>query len=60
MSPGSKTALAAAIAASALTLSACGSSDKSSDKSTPVAANAAVSLAGICPATVTIQTDWHP
>ena len=40
-----------------LVLAACGDDEKSSDTTT---ASAAGALAGICPETVTIQTDWMP
>ncbi len=41
-----------------IALSACSSSSTTS--STPSAAKGAVNLAGVCPATVVIQTDWNP
>jgi hypothetical protein len=58
-----KTAIKAAAAAGmvmavTIALSACSSS--STPSSTPSAAKGAVNLAGVCPATVVIQTDWNP
>ncbi len=57
-------ALAALLAASALTFAACGDDEDTSTASdTPAASSTAasdVSLKGICPDTVTIQTDWQP
>ncbi len=54
-------ALAALLAASAFTFAACGGDDK---KETPAASSPPpagdVSLAGTCPSTVVIQTDWMP
>ncbi|MHB1171442.1 MAG: ABC transporter substrate-binding protein [Lacisediminihabitans sp.] len=45
--------------AAGIALSACASSSSSSSP-TPTAAAGAVDLSGVCPATVTIQTDWNP
>ncbi|MEH3054314.1 MAG: hypothetical protein PGN13_09960 [Patulibacter minatonensis] len=55
-------ALAALLAASALTFAACGGDDESesSASNTPAADTGDVSLAGVCPSTVVIQTDWMP
>lgn len=54
-------AFAALLAASALTFAACGDDEETpaAAESTPAAASD-VSLAGVCPATVVLQTDWHP
>lgn len=54
-------ALAALLAASAFTFAACGDDEEepSAAASTPAAAGD-VSLKGICPDTVVIQTDWMP
>jgi hypothetical protein len=46
-------------AASAALLAACSSGD-SSGGSTPAATGAKVDLSDVCPATITIQTDWNP
>jgi hypothetical protein len=50
------------LAASAFGLAACGSDDKSSDTAaaTGAASSDPTSLKGVCPDTVTIQTDWEP
>jgi hypothetical protein len=54
-------ALAAILAASAFTFAACGSDDEADTSSAAATtATADVSLAGICPETVVIQTDWMP
>lgn len=55
-------ALAALLAASALTFAACGSDDSSSsaDSTKTTTATGDVSLAGTCPDPVVIQTDWMP
>ncbi|MFT4036491.1 MAG: hypothetical protein QM679_13030 [Patulibacter sp.] len=55
-------ALAAFLTASALTFAACGGDDSASDASSSTATTATgdVSLAGVCPDPVVIQTDWMP
>jgi hypothetical protein len=53
--------IAALLAASAFGLAACGSDDESSSTEAPASTTAAAgSLAGVCPSTVVIQTDWMP
>ncbi|MDQ8044006.1 MAG: hypothetical protein AAGC46_01630 [Solirubrobacteraceae bacterium] len=55
--------IAALLTASAFGLAACGSDDSSSTAAAPAATSASDSptdLAGVCPSTVTIQTDWEP
>ncbi len=52
-------ALATLLAASALTFAACGDDESTESAAAPEAA-ADVSLKGICPDNVVIQTDWHP
>jgi hypothetical protein len=52
--------LAAGITAGMLALAACGGGSSDAPAAAPSAAAGAVNLAGICPATVTIQTDWFP
>jgi hypothetical protein len=47
-------------AASAALLAACSSGGSTTGGSTPVATGAKVDLSSVCPATVTIQTDWNP
>ena len=48
-------------ALSLVTLAACGGGDDAaSDTTAAAAAPTGVSLAGICPDTVTFQTDWNP
>ena len=48
-------------AAAALTLAGCASGASSAGSSTTATAAAgAVNLAGVCPATVVVQTDWNP
>jgi hypothetical protein len=70
------TALATAVTAAALAVTACGSSSSSPSSTTSSAAAATgtstsagtsttssgpkVDLAGVCPSTITIQTDWNP
>ncbi|MGA0862938.1 MAG: ABC transporter substrate-binding protein [Ilumatobacteraceae bacterium] len=57
------TRLGALVAAAALVLAACGGSDSSSDTTAPTDTQApasSVSLAGICPETIVLQTDWNP
>ncbi len=59
-----KTALRSTIAvgmvfAAGIALAGCASASPSSS-SAPTAAAGAVDLSGVCPATVTIQTDWNP
>jgi hypothetical protein len=65
------TAAAAMASAAAIALSACGSSSSSSSTSSAPAVTSSASasagasgpkvdLAGVCPSTVTIQTDWNP
>jgi hypothetical protein len=59
-----KTALRTTIAigmvfAAGVALTAC-SSSSSTPSSTSSSATGAVDLSGVCPATVTIQTDWNP
>ncbi len=47
----------------ALTLSACGGGDSSSDTTAPAGdapAAGAIDLSGVCPAKVILQTDWNP
>jgi hypothetical protein len=47
----------------ALTLSACGGGDSSSDTTAPAGdapAAGAIDLTGVCPAKVILQTDWNP
>ena len=58
----SPVALATLLAASALTFAACGDDEDTSSASAPPASSAAgdVSLKGICPDNVVIQTDWQP
>lgn len=58
----SRTTIAIGIVfAAGLTLSACSGSSASPDTATTASAAASsVDLAGICPATVVIQTDWNP
>jgi len=51
--------LATAIVA-ALTLAACGGSDKAASDTTAAAATGVDLVAAGCPATVSIQTDWNP
>jgi hypothetical protein len=53
--------VAGAVALAAAT-AACGSSggNSSSSASDPSAASSAVSLVGICPSTIVVQTDWDP
>ncbi|MFM8600994.1 MAG: ABC transporter substrate-binding protein [Actinomycetota bacterium] len=50
--------------AAALTLSACGGGDSSSDTTAPAEdttpAAGAIDLTGVCPAKVILQTDWNP
>jgi hypothetical protein len=50
--------------AAALTLSACGGGDSSSDTTAPAEdttpAAGAIDLSGVCPAKVILQTDWNP
>jgi hypothetical protein len=46
--------------AAGIALSACAGSPSSSTSSSATAAAGAVDLSGVCPATVTIQTDWNP
>jgi hypothetical protein len=59
-----RTAVAAVAVAAALGLAGCsggaGSSGSSSSSSKPAAASGALNLAGTCPATVVVQTDWNP
>ncbi len=63
------TAVAAAASAVAVAVGACGSSSSSSTSSTAAAASSSaaagatgkkVDLAGVCPSTVVVQTDWNP
>ncbi|MHC5795421.1 ABC transporter substrate-binding protein [Lacisediminihabitans sp. FW035] len=59
-----KTAVRSTIAvgmvfAAGIALAGCASASPSSS-SAPTAAAGAVDLSGVCPATVTIQTDWNP
>ena len=63
------TALAAAASTVALAVGACGSSSSSSSSSSTSSSSAGaasgatgakVDLAGVCPATVVVQTDWNP
>lgn len=54
-----KSAMAALLAASALTFAACGDEEETESAAAPEA-TAEVSLKGICPDNVVIQTDWHP
>ena len=57
------TKLATIAAAAALVLTACGGGDSSSDTTAAADTTApagAVSLAGICPETIVLQTDWNP
>jgi hypothetical protein len=54
--------LTALVAGAALVLAACGG-DSSSDATTPSdtqSPTGSVSLAGICPETIILQTDWNP
>lgn len=54
-------ALAALLAASAFTFAACGGDDEdTTSAASTTAATSEVDLAGICPETVVIQTDWMP
>jgi len=50
--------------AAALTLSACGGGDSSSDTTAPAEdttpAAGAIDLSGVCPAKIVLQTDWNP
>ena len=64
--------MTAAASAVAIAVGACGSSSSSSSSTTPSAAasttasaasgatSSKVDLAGVCPATVVVQTDWNP
>jgi hypothetical protein len=55
--------LAALLAVSAFGLAACGSDDSSSSDTAAATGSASsdpTSLKGVCPDTVTIQTDWEP
>lgn len=51
--------LLAGLAAGILALAACGGSDTVAAPA-PSAAAGAVDLSGVCPATVSVQTDWYP
>jgi hypothetical protein len=69
------TALAAAVSAAAVAVSACGSSSSTNSSSSAstapastsspaatstTAAGPKVDLAGVCPSTIVVQTDWNP
>ena len=63
------TAVVAAVTAAGLAVSACGSSSSKSSTSAAAASSTAaaatqtgpkVNLAGVCPSTVVVQTDWNP
>lgn len=61
------TVLAAAVSAVGLAVSACGSSSSSSSTSAAASSSTAaassgpkVNLAGACPSTIIVQTDWNP
>lgn len=59
-----RTGVAASLVAATLGLAACASGSSGSTSSSPSSTggggSSAVNLAGVCPATVTIQTDWNP
>jgi hypothetical protein len=52
--------LVAGISAGMLALAACGGSSGGAATPAPTAAAGGVDLAGVCPATVSVQTDWYP